>query len=325
MSLSRRNMLAGAAALPALAGPTWTLAADEAKAPASKLIMLGTGGGPAIAGPRYETSHVIVCGEDAYVVDCGYGVTEQLVRAKVPLSSIRDIFITHHHPDHNIELGTLIYFAWYMGLTKPLDVYAGPPVKKMIADYLAAEKPDIDIWVKDIGHTPMPPIRAHERVTGGFVMQDKNVKVTCALVNHPPVFPAFGYRFDMADRSIVFSGDTSPLEAVAELAKGADILVHEALYMRAVNDIPETSQTGARRTLATPSQTIDPKKLREHLLKSHSPPDQVGRIAQEAGVKTLVLSHLVPAGPDMTDEMWRDEAAKYFNGEIIVAHDLMVL
>ena len=324
MSLSRRNMLAGAAALPVLAGPAWTLAADEAKAPASKLIMLGTGGGPSMAGPRHETSNVIVCGEDSYVIDCGYGVTEQMARAKVPLSSIRDIFITHHHPDHNIELGTLIYFAWYMGMTKPLDVYAGPPVKKMIADYLAAEKPDIDIWVKDIGHTPMPPIRAHERVTGGFVMSDKNVKVTCALVNHPPVFPAFAYRFDMADRSIVFSGDTSPVEAVAELAKGADILVHEALYMASIND-GAAPGTNAPSSLATPRQTIDPKKLREHLLKSHSPPDQVGRIAQEAGVKTLVLSHLVPAGPDMTDEMWRDAVGKTFKGEIIVAHDLMVL
>ena len=77
--------------------------------------------------------------------------------------------------------------------------------------------------------------------------------------------------------------------------------------------------------MATPPQTVDPAKLREHLIKSHSPPDQAGRIAQEAGVKTLVLSHLVPAGASMTDEMWREAVGKTFKGEIVVAHDLMEL
>ena len=315
MNLSRRDILAGSAALPLLATALQAAAQTPTK---SKLVMLGTGGGPNVGAPRHQTSHVIVCGEDAYVVDCGYGVTEQMVKAGVPSQNIRDIFITHHHPDHDIEMGTLIYFAWYNGLAKPLGLYGGPPLRQITDNYLAAQKPDVDIWVKDVNHTPMPPIQVHEITAGGPVMTDKNVRVTAALVDHPPVVPAFAYRFDMADRSIVFSGDTSPLAAVAQLAKGADILVHEAMYTPGLKAL-----VGARQA-SGPGAAVDAAKLMEHLVKSHSPVEEVGRIAQEAGVKTLVLSHLVPSS-GVADDIWIQGAAKTFKGEIIVARDLMVL
>ena len=316
MGLSRRDVLASAV-LPVLAGPMGALAATADPA-ASKLIILGTGGGPNVGGPRYMTSHVIVCGDDAYVVDCGYGVTEQLVRAQVPLANIRDVFITHHHPDHDIETGTLIYFAWYAGLKAPLDLYGGPPLRQIVTDYMAAQKPDVDIWVRDIDHTPMPPIRVHEISQGGPVMADSKVKVTAAIVHHPPVTPAFAYRFDMADRSIVFSGDTSPVQAVVDLARGADILVHEAIDLASIQARPRPKP-------GDPSPTFDFDKLIEHLQSSHSPTEEVGRIAQEAGVKTLVLSHLAPGAATVPDATWMAGAARHFTGKIIVAHDLMVL
>ena len=321
MNLSRRRMLAISASLPVLAGPARSPAADgPVDAAKSKLIILGTGGGPNVGGPRYMTSHVIVCGDDAYVVDCGYGVTEQLVRAHVPLANIRDVFITHHHPDHDIETGTLIYFAWYNGLKTPLDLYGGPPLKQIVADYMAAQKPDVDIWVQDIDHTPMPPIRVHEISQGGPVMADAKVKVTAAVVHHPPVTPAFAYRFDMADRSIVFSGDTSPVQAVVDLARGADILVHEAIDLDTVRARPRpTPKPGA------PAPTVDFDKLMQHLASSHTSTEEVGRIAQEAGVKTLVLSHLSPGADTIPDAVWSEKAARHFTGKIIVAHDLMVL
>jgi ribonuclease BN (tRNA processing enzyme) len=121
---------------------------------------------------------------------------------------------------------------------------------------------------------------------GGLVMRDDNVRVTCALVDHPPVVPAFAYRFDTADRSIVISGDTNRSENLIKLAQGADVLVHEALYVPAVEDC--------------------------------------GRVATAAGVKTLVLSHLVPADdPTVTEQTWLDAVRPHFKGQIIVARDLM--
>ncbi len=313
---TRRSLLGAAAALPML-GSTARAAAGD-----TKLIILGTLGGPAVGAARYNTSHVLLHAGAAYVVDCGYGVTEQLVRAGVKLPSVRDVFVTHHHPDHNIELGTLIYFAWYYGRSEPLGIYGPPPIGHMTRAYLDAQKPDVDIWVKDIDHKPMPPVTTHEISHGGPVMHDENVRVTAAIVQHPPVTPALGYRFDFPGRSIAFSGDTAPSEAVVQLAKGADVLVHEAIYLEA---LPGGGFKPLPRATGSPDNASDPKKLLEHLIRSHSPAEEVGRIAAEAGVKTLVLSHLAPAPPTVPEETWRAEAAKHFKGEIIVARDLMVI
>jgi ribonuclease BN (tRNA processing enzyme) len=142
-------------------------------------------------------------------------------------------------------------------------------------------------------------------------MQDDRVKVTAALVKHPPVAPAFAYRFDCPDRSIVFSGDTAPSEALVKLAKGADVLVHEVIYAPAIDRI----------AAAEPNA----KTLKAHLLAAHTPAEEVGRIATEAGVKTLVLSHFVPGGPGITDDQWEAAVRPHFSGRIVVGRDLMEL
>jgi ribonuclease BN (tRNA processing enzyme) len=300
------------------------LAAAEAD-DGTKLVILGSMAGPSVGAARYQTSHALLVKGHTYVVDCGYGATEQLVRAGIKLASIRDIFVTHHHPDHNIELGTLIYFAWYAGLETLLGIYGPPPIKAITKAYLKAEKPDIDVWLADIGHKPLGPINVHEISAAGPVMQDDLIKVTCAIVNHPPVVPALGYRFDTPGRSIAFSGDTTPLEAVAQLAKDADVLVHEAIYPDALGRSRTAGDARAGADRRGSAIAGDADKLREHVLRSHSPVVEVGRIAAEAGVKTLVLSHIVPVDGTVTEEMWRAAAAQHFKGEIIVAHDLMVI
>ena len=137
------------------------------------------------------------------------------------------------------------------------------------------------------------------------------------MVQHPPVTPALGYRFDFHDRSIAFSGDTTPLEAVAQMAQGADVLVHEAMYVSAVENYLREQIAKGR-----PVKFDD---FMAHMRADHSPAEDVGRIAAEAGVKTLVLSHLTPAIDSIPDKTWHDEAAKYFKGEILVAKDLMVV
>jgi ribonuclease BN (tRNA processing enzyme) len=318
---SRRALVKAAAALPALAAVSAAVA-KAAEPGATRLILLGTLGGPSVGRPRYMTSSVMLHGGSAHVLDCGYGVTEQLVRAGVKLQDIRDIFITHHHPDHNIELGTLIYFAWYAGLTAPLNLYGPPPLRRITADYLKALKPDVDIWLDDIGHSPLGPVKVHEVSAAGPVMASGDMKVRSAIVNHPPVAPALGYRFDFPDRSIAFSGDTTPVESVARLAKGADVLVHEAMYMPAMKAELEDV---ANRQAGGSAIEADRDKLWAHLMRSHSPAEGVGRIAAEAGVKTLVLYHLVPI-TGVTDDQWKTAVRSGgFKGEIIVGQDLMVI
>jgi ribonuclease BN (tRNA processing enzyme) len=170
---------------------------------------------------------------------------------------------------------------------------------------------DINIRIPDEGRPPLSPmIFAHEFSKDGVVMQNEHVKVTAALVNHPPVEPSFAYRFDTPGRSIVFSGDTTPWDNLIKLAQGADVLVHEVIHK------PSLARLMARGPNAD--------RLIEHIVGCHTTHIDVGKVAKAAGVKTLVLTHFVPSDdPSLTDEMWIEGAKTHFDGKVIVGKDLM--
>jgi ribonuclease BN (tRNA processing enzyme) len=231
--------------------------------------------------------------------------------ANVALTSLKSVFITHHHSDHNADYGNLLLLAWTAGLARPVETWGPPPLVNMTKLFLEMNAPDISVRISDEGRPPLAPlIHAHELQKGGFVMRDENVKVTAAVVHHPPVSPSFGYRFDSADRSIVISGDTTPTPSMIELASGADVLVHDALF-----------EPGVDRLVA---RVPNAQSLKKSILSHHTTAQDAGRIAHEAGVKTLVLSHLVPPDdPQITPQMWIDAAAQHFQGEIILGRDLL--
>ncbi len=302
--------LAGLAGLGALALPKLSFAEPAQR---SRLILLGTAGGPTPKALRAAPASAVIVDGVVYVVDCGNGVARQLALAGIPLDRIANVFITHQHSDHTADYGNLLWLAWAGNLAHPVDTWGPPPLARMTRLFLEMNDADIRTRIADEGRPPLAPlIRPHELTHAGVVMQDARVKVTAALVRHPPVAPAFAYRFDCPDRSIVFSGDTRPSASLVELARGADVLVHEVMYLPALEKlIGSESQAG---------------RLRGHLLASHTTTEQVGRIASEAGVKTLVLNHFVPGGdPALTDDIWRDAVAKHFNGRIVVGRDLMEL
>ena len=326
--VSRRNLLTGIVVAPTLAAAGATLAhaedidiaASRAKAAlksaqGTKLVLLGTGSGPIPGLARRMASNLMDYNEAAYVLDCGLGVTDQYARTGIPFSALRSIFITHHHPDHNIEYGPLLVIGWISGMRQAVRAYGPPPLMQMTADYFRSAKPTIDFWAEDFHIPPLQTIEVQEIANSGPVMQDNNVKVTSALVQHPPVTPALGYRFGFPDRSIAFSGDTVALEAVAQMAKGADVLVHEAM------DFPAIEVFVRQQIAAGAAGSVE--AIMAHMRADHTSAEDAGRIAQEAGVKTLVLSHIGP--PTVSDAAWQAAAAKYFNGEIIVGHDLAVI
>lgn len=328
-NIDRRSLLRTAGAVSAAASLATSRVAFATPESDTKLYILGSRAGPSVGGAQYMTCYAVVVGDRVYVIDCGYGASEQLVRGGLKLQDIRNIFITHNHPDHNIELGTLIYFAWYAGLTRPLDIYGPPPLKSVLDGYLQALKPDVDVWLDDIGHAPLGRVTAHELSEPQAVMDDGTVKVSCTLVKHTPIFKSLAYRIDTPGRSIAFSGDTSPMQSVVELAKGCDVLVHEAIYPNPNGSSVVPRLNGDARVDAGDrggsAIAGDAAKLLEHVISSHTPVEEAGRIAQEAGVKTLVLAHTVSLMPGVTDGMWIAAARKHFSGEVIFAHDLMVL
>jgi len=278
----------------------------------TRLILLGTKGGLRVGGEgRANPSNLLMVNGVPYVVDCGYGVSRQLVRAGVPLNTLRYVFLTHHHSDHNLEYGPLLYNGWATGLEEQVQVYGPPPLAHMTEAFLQSMKFDIDIRIADEGRPDLRElINTHEIDRAGPVCQNSEVRVSALRVRHPPIENSYAYRFDTKDRSIVFSGDTAYFPELADFAKGADVLVHEAMYLPGLD--------------ALVKRVPNASTLREHLLASHTPTEEVGRIARASGVSTLVLSHLVPGDdPAITDEMWAQGVRKHFDGRIMVGSDLM--
>jgi ribonuclease BN (tRNA processing enzyme) len=301
-------------------GSCWTPQQAQAAlkdAKGTKLVLLGTAAGPVPGRSREMTSHVMLNNGSAYVLDCGMGVTNQFARTGIPFSAIKSIFITHHHADHNIEYGPLLIVGWIQGLRLDVRAFGPPPLRQMTDDFMRAYKQTVDFWAEDFHMKPLTSVNVQEISAAGPVSEDDNVKVSAILVEHPPVKPALAYRFDFKDRSIAFSGDTAPLEAVAKMAKGADVLVHETMYVPAVEEYIKGQIAKGR--------PVNFEAFMAHMKADHTPSEDVGRIAQAAGVKTLVLSHLTPAIDSISDDTWREPVAKFFKGEIIVGKDLMVV
>ncbi|HEX7929169.1 MAG TPA: MBL fold metallo-hydrolase [bacterium] len=328
--INRRTMLLGMGAVGAMAMGISGCNSAQAQAPAApsapvagggaapaapqgtRVFLLGTGGGPRVVkNGRSKPANVVIVNGTPYVVDCGEGVAQQLVNVDVTLNKLRYIFITHHHSDHNLDMGNLIYDAWAWGLRTPIDVYGPPPIQDMMKAYWEFNKFDIETRIDDEGRPDLRKmVTAHEVNKPGLVMQNAEVKVTCTRVRHVPIVHGYAYRFDTPHRSIVFSGDTAYSPELVELAKGADLLVHEAMDLQGIESIFKRVQNAAT--------------LREHLMASHTLEEDVGKVAAAAGVKKVVLTHLVPADDkSITDEMWAAGVRKHYNGPVVVGHDLM--
>jgi len=308
---NRRQFLIGAASATSLLALSRVGFAEDKKR--TRIILLGTKGGPNLGKLRSNPSTLVLINDIPYLVDCGYGASRQLLAAGISLSQLRYIFITHHHSDHNLDYGPLLYNVWVVAQRAQLDGYGPPGLRKLTADFLAYEKFDIDTRIADEGYASREKLIAvHEFANSGLVMQNPDVKVTSCRVRHPPITQSYAYRFDAKDRSIVISGDTAYAPELADFAKGADVLIHEAMYLPGIEKLIK--------------QAPDATRLREHLLASHTSTEDVGRIAAAAGVKTLMLSHLVPGNdPSITDAQWSEGVRKHFRGEIIVGKDLMTI
>lgn len=310
ISVSRRGFLTAAASLAVTLRQSSTEAL-RAQPPHTSLILLGTGGGPRPRTASSAAAQVIVSQGTAYVIDCGDGVARQMAFAGVPLASIRHVFLTHQHSDHNADYGNLLWLAWTAGLRTRVDTWGPPPLQRMTELFFAMNQYDINVRIENEGRPPLVPlVYPHEISTAGEVLRDERVKVTSALVDHPPVVPSFAYRFDAADRSIVISGDTAPSEAVVKLAAGADVLVHSVMFPGAIDRLVARVPNAAA--------------LKTSILAHQTSAEQAGRVAQAAGVKTLVLSHFVPPDdPEVTEAMWSDAARVHFRGAVIVGRDLL--
>jgi ribonuclease Z len=265
-----------------------------------RLILLGTGY-PYPNTERAGPSCAVTIGKRIFIIDAGRGVTMRLAALGNPWGSIEGTFVTHLHSDHIDGLPDLYHCEWEFGAGKPFELYGPKGIKQVSDGILQFYAPDIIIRRDLTEKLPAEGARinVHEIKEGVVLDIPEVVKVTAFLVDHPPVEPSIGYRFDSGKRSIVISGDTRPTPNLVRHAQGADVLVHEAYVHKS-------------------SSPDDPSRW--SIYKYHTSAREAGEAAEKAKVKTLVLTHLIPAGAP--DQEFMDEAKKAFSGKIIVGHDL---
>ncbi len=277
------------------------------------LTLLGTKGGPAIrpGGPN-PTSMLLTLSGRRMVIDCGLGVSRGLVETGMSLKELDLVFITHLHSDHVLELGPLIHTAWTTGLDHPVTVYGPPGTHAVWIGFLASLAYDIETRIADEGRPDISDLVSVVEYGPGEILRDADLTVEALRVDHPPVADCFALKFKGSGKTVVFSADTAPFPPLADFARGADLLVHEAMLPEGLDSIVRRTGNGSR--------------LREHLIASHSFAADAALIAKEAGVRTLVLNHLIPADdPAFTEEHWRAAVRSIFGGEIVVGRDGQVI
>lgn len=331
MKLTRRQglaLLAGAAALPALPIPGVSRPALAQGDGATRLVLLGTGGGPTPLRGRNQPASVLVVNGTPYVIDAGNGVARQLMLAGIGTHEVGHIFLTHHHDDHTADMGTLMGLAYSNGRTTRSGAWGPTGTAAMVDAFIDYFGPSADVRRAFSGGKGEPAelFHGHDIEASGDVYSDENVTVTCVENTHYPHggvkdgvhHLSLSYRFDTPDRTVVFSGDTSSSEALVELAKNADVLVHEVI------DAHRTAELFEAKFAAQGRPPEAAKALIEKVISIHTTQEDVGRAAAAAGVKTVVLNHFVPGyDPNETDEDWTVGVKKHFGGTVIVGADLM--
>jgi ribonuclease Z len=287
------------------------------------VILCGTGSplpDPSRAGP----CTMVIAGRHIFVVDAGEGGARNMLLMGLPTGRIERLFLTHFHSDHIDGMGPMLLLRWSgKPNTSPLPVAGPPGVEQVVAGFNTAYALDNGYRTAHHGPAIMPPggagaVAMPFAIGSGAqtVLEGDGVRVTAFAVNHGPVRPAVGYRFDYKGRSVVLSGDTAPSTVMIAAAKGADLLVHEALQPALVRRL--TDALAAKGVNNTAQITRD-------IVNYHTTPEQAADAARAAGVKQLVLNHIVPPMPfRFAYPAFLGDAAGHFSRPITVGEDGMI-
>jgi len=242
---------------------------------------------PTRAGP----CTAIFAGGRLYLVDAGLGGWDNLARWRVDGRRIAAVLLTHFHSDHIGELGEIDLQTWVAGRDAPLRVLGPPGVENVVAGFEEAYAHDARYRIAHHGADLLPEAAGRMRptpVAPGVVLEENDLRITAFPVDHAPVEPAYGYRFDYRGRSVVVSGDGATSDTLTEAAKDADVLVRNVLAKHLVSLLEEVATESHRPRIA---------KIMSDIPSYHASPEEAARTANEAGVRLLVLSHLTPLPP----------------------------
>jgi len=285
-------------------------------------VVLCGAGSPMPDPTRAGPCTAVIAGDRLFVVDIGAGATRNLTLMGLPPARAEALLLTHFHSDHIDGLGEFMLQHWAAGsATAPLPVRGPEGVDSIVAGFNAAYTLDRDYRIAHHGETVTPPAGFGGQAQpfsapgpeGQVILDDQGLRITVFPVDHSPVEPAVGYRFDYKGRSVVLSGDTGVDAAVLDQARGADLLVHEALSADLVARQQRAAEAAGRENLA---------KILSDIPDYHTTPAAAAELAQEAGVDMLLLTHIVPPlALRALEGPFLGEAPKAFEGPIRVGRD----
>jgi ribonuclease Z len=267
-----------------------------------ELVLLGTGSplpDPRRAGP----ATLVRAGGRSLLVDCGRGVLLRAAAAGVGANQLDALLLTHLHSDHVTDLGDVVTTRWITTFEpSPLRVIGPRRTGEVVGGVLASLRPDVEYRIahhEDLAWEP--PVEVQE-VDEGVVLEEAGMRVLAAPTDHRPVHPTVGYRVEHGGSAVVLAGDTVPCDGLDRLAAGADAIVHTAIRSELLAAVPL-------------------QRLRD-VCDYHSSVADAAATASRAGVRTLVLTHHVPALAPGDEDAVREAAAAHFDGEVVVADDL---
>jgi ribonuclease Z len=274
---------------------------------------------PTRAGP----CTVVVAGRQIFVVDSGQGSTKSLALMGLPPAQVSALFLTHYHSDHIADVGELMLQHWAGGAaTSPLPVYGPTGLDQVIDGFEQAYGLDRGYRIAHHGPRVVPPsgfggtihmFPMAESSADLLLVDEPDLKIYAIPVNHRPVAPAVGYVFMYKGRKVVISGDTAPSPRLEAAARGADVLVHEALSPTLVDLQRKAALREGRPQLA---------QIFHDIISYHTSPAQAAAIAERAHVRMLLLTHLVPAVPlEALEGPFLGDAPKIFHGRLRLGHD----
>jgi ribonuclease BN (tRNA processing enzyme) len=276
------------------------------------VALLGTKGGPAIrTGSPMPTASLLSLGGERVVVDAGLGVTRALCDQGMALKDLATICITHLHSDHYLELGPLLHTAWTAGLKTPVRLWGPSGLATYLDGFFRSMQEDIDLRIEDEGRPDLRQLVSTHVIRAGMPFAIGAIAVDALPAIHPPLTESWSLSFRAGGKTVVFSGDTAQNPALAVFAKGADLLIHEAMLAE-----------GLAALQARIGNADD--RLMRHWLRSHTLAEDAARAATAAGVKALALHHLIPSDdPAFGPADWQRACAPHWSGPLYIGRDGM--